>query len=137
MLLALVAALPCATQGRYTDEFGGWLRGFTKEHSTHIIHKIEKPFIVRKVEGVVLHNAYEEPVPMSDVVFEIRGPGESEKVRGVRTDKQGRFRIKRVAPGKYLFKAGFDGFNGVVGTVIVSRQAESSQKIEIRMEPAR
>ncbi len=124
----------CYDTGRFTWEHGGDLRGFSVSLLEHIIYEIEKPIEVRNVHGTILHNAYEEPVPMEDVLFEIRGPNRSDKIRATLTDRNGHFKIRGVPKGRYKFKATLVGFQSVVGTVIVSKKADKKKRITLRME---
>ena len=59
--------------------------------------------------------------------FEIRGPGTSERISG----HDGRFNIAHVPEGTYSFKATKDGFQSVVGTLIVSKKVNRQKTIEI------
>jgi hypothetical protein len=58
------------------------------------------------------------------VLIEIRGPGQEETIRSARSDRHGRFKIRGVPDGTYMFKATLDGFSSKIGTIIVSRDAE-------------
>lgn len=111
---------------------GDKLDGFTKSPSEHVIEVIEEPFIVRQVEGVVA-DPLEFPLP--DTLFEIRGPGKAKTIRGARTDDNGLFAIRRVRSGTYRFKATRAAFNSVIGTLIVSKKADKSNTIKIKMNP--
>ena len=71
--------------------------------------------------------------PLKDVLFEIRGPGNQERIRAAKTGSDGRFKIGRVPEGIYTFKATRDGFQSVVGTLIVSKRTDRRQTIKIEM----
>src|SRR5215469_5219033 len=64
--LAMTLAALCPAQERFET---GWLKGFTKSPTEHIINEPEKPFTVRAVRGVVLDPSGAE---MDGVVVEIR-----------------------------------------------------------------
>ena len=127
------------------DRFdSGEFRGFAKSSPEHIINEMDAPFHVRRIEGTVVCVAFgaSVPVPVNDprdcgpmpnALFEIRGPGTSMVVRGVKTDKAGRFKLKHVAPGIYRFKATFNAYQSVVGTVVIDKKG-SSEPIRIGVQ---
>ena len=55
------------------------------------------------------------------------------KIVAVRTDSKGYFQIKDLRPGKYKFKTTRDGFSSVVGTVVLTKKANSAKTISIQM----
>ena len=98
----------------------------------HLIYYVDEPFVVRSVSGVVLSKGGEWPEQVQ-VLFEIRGPNGVDKVRGTRLNSGGRFKIDRVRPGKYAFKATASGWQSTVGTIIVTNKAEPNATIRIVM----
>ncbi len=50
-LLGLSLSAFCTAQERFES---GWLKGFTKSPTEHIINELDQPFTVRSVKGVVL-----------------------------------------------------------------------------------
>ena len=124
-LCALLAAPVAIAQ--YKDPVGN----FTRSPTEHIINRVETPFVVRSLKGSIRgHESLHEPVP--NVLFEIRGPGEDQTIKRATTDKQGRFRIRNLAPGSYEFKATLNGYQSVMGEITISPTA--SKKAEITLE---
>jgi len=105
---------------------------FTKSTTEHIINQIEQPFVVRSILGVVVRKeGFREPLP--DVLFEIQGPDADRKIRKGRTAQNGRFKIAHVPLGTYKFKATLNGFQSVMGTIVVSRKAKQKEEIKVQM----
>ncbi|MCL6566971.1 MAG: carboxypeptidase-like regulatory domain-containing protein [Acidobacteriia bacterium] len=127
-LVILGIAVTCAAQERFQS---GELKGFTKSPTEHIITRIDDPITVSSVRGLVVFSGKDEP--LKDVLFEIRGPGNQERIRAAKTGSDGRFKIGRVPEGIYTFKATRDGFQSVVGTLIVSKRTDRRQTIKIEM----
>lgn len=105
------------------------LHEFTKSPTEHIINELEHPIEVRSVRGFI---TYSGGHPLANAIFEIREKS-SDAVRKTITNGHGRFSIRRVAEGIYDFKATLDGFQSVVGTIVVSKQAGHTAKIHIEM----
>ena len=116
-------------QGRFQS---GDLKGFTISPNEHIINHLDQPFAVRGVNGAVV---FGDGSPMAMVLFEMRGPGNSQAIKAATTGPDGAFHIGNVYPGKYLFKATALGFQSIVGEVIISREAVRSQAIKLEMKP--
>lgn len=76
--------------------------GFTRSPTEHIINEVDRPFLVRSVKGSVVLR--EGGTPLPDVLIEIRGPGDSARVRRARTDGRGRFKLPGVPRGNYKVK---------------------------------
>lgn len=107
------------------------LEGFTKSESEHIIREINKPFEVREIKGQIKNEVGDWPEGTS-VLFEFRERDKNSKIKKVLSDKNGIFKIKRVENGIYCFKATANGWQSVVGTIIVSQ--ETAQKNDITFE---
>ena len=107
------------------------LADFTKSPTEHIIVFLDEAFVVRSVEGVIRTERGPDD-PLSDVLLELQGPGSDKRIRSTRTDRQGRFQMRRVPNGTYRFKATLDGFQSVVGTIVVSKKSKIKE-IEIQM----
>jgi len=103
-------------------------KGFTRSPTEHMIVKIESPFKVESVHGVIKDPA---GYPMPDVTFEIRT--ESGRIREAETDKMGRFKISGTAAGTYSFKATKDGFQSVIGKIVVAKKLNRKASIELTM----
>jgi Carboxypeptidase regulatory-like domain len=105
---------------------------FSKSPTEHIIVRIEQPFVVRSVNGLI-NREQRKDEPLTGVLFEIQGPGNERKIRQATTDEHGRFRMGRVPLGTYQFKATIDGFQSVMGTVVVSKGAAQKGEVKIEM----
>lgn len=106
--------------------------GFTKSPSEHMLVELEKPFKVRSVEGVISSEGGEWPEGTS-VIFELRSTRDQGKVRQVRTDSRGSFKIPDLPPGEYCFKATANGWQSVMGVIVVARDADAASKITFEM----
>src|SRR5215472_10162087 len=104
--LAITFGVLCPAQERFET---GWLKGFTKSPTEHIIDQPDKPFTVRAVSGVILDPSGAE---MDGAVVEIRD--ETGRVRGTKTNGKGRFKLGRIPSGTYKFKVTMNGFQSVV-----------------------
>jgi hypothetical protein len=109
----------------------GEFKGFTKSPTEHIISRIDGPITVSSVHGSVVFKGHDDA--LKQVVFEIRGPVGSERIRAAKSGDHGRFNISRVPEGTYVFNATKDGFQSVVGTLIVSKKADHQKRIKIDM----
>src|SRR5215467_2524941 len=105
------------------------LAGFTRSPTEHVINEVEQPFEVRSVTGVVTREGSEPLQPLEDVLVEIKGPGDHDKIRATKTDVNGKFHIGHVPAGTYRFKTTLNGFQSAVGTIIVSRKAPKKNSI--------
>jgi len=123
--LAVMLAASCLAQERFET---GWLKGFTKSPTEHIIDEPDKPFTVRAVSRVVLDPSGAE---MDGVVVEIRD--DAGRIRGTKTNRKGAFKLGRVSKGTYKLKVTMDGFRSVVGNVIVSKKANKADHMKIVM----
>jgi hypothetical protein len=110
-----------------------WWADFTPTPTYFAIEFIERPFVVRSVEGVVSFGA--DTRPAVGLLFEIEGPGTLRQVRRARTDARGRFKIGHVRPGTYKFNTMLDGFNPVSGTIVVSKKATARSLGAIAVRP--
>jgi hypothetical protein len=63
--------------------------GFTKSPTEHVIDRIDQPFVVRSVAGIITHQPSAVQEPLRDVLFEIQGPEADRKIRHTRTDEKG------------------------------------------------
>lgn len=122
VLVSLIAtALSQERFGR--EEFSGELRGFTKSGTEHIIEHWPEVLTVASVSGEIRAATNDEP--LANALFEIRGPGESERVVGTKTNRDGAFRLKKVRAGAYAFKVTLNGFQSVVGRLCVVPRAKA------------
>ena len=121
-------AASCFAQDRFQS---GEFKGFTKSPTEHVISRIDEPVTVPAVRGTVVFKGKDDA--LKEVVFEIRGPGNSERIRATKSDGEGRFNIPHVPEGTYVFKVTKDGFQSVVGTLILSKKADHQKNIKIEM----
>jgi hypothetical protein len=106
---------------------------FTKSPTEHIINRIEQPFVVRSVKGIISRQTGGPTEPLANVLFEIQGPDADRKIRRVTTDDTGHFKIGHLPAGTYKFKATLNGFQSVMGTITVSKEAPNADEIKIAM----
>ena len=125
-VLAITLAALCPAQERFET---GWLKGFTKSPTEHIIDEPDKPFTVRDLRGVVLDPSGAE---MERVVVEIRD--ETGRIRGTKTNGKGTFKLRGVPKGTYKFKVTMNGFQSVVGDIIISKKANKTDPMKIVMK---
>jgi hypothetical protein len=128
ILLVVGMAVSCLAQERFPS---GEFKGFTKSSTEHIVSRVDEPITVSSVHGIVVFKGKDDA--LKQVVFEIRGPGTSERIRATKSGEDGRFSIPRVSEGTYVFKATKDGFQSVVGSLIVSKKADHKQVVKIEM----
>jgi hypothetical protein len=131
-ILALFLLLSSPVIWGQTRYQSGEFKGFTKWQWETLIIYHEKPFVVRQVDGTV-YIEEDDTNPLDGVFIELRGPGRSRKIRSVRTDTDGKFRLSKTPPGRYMFKAATKGFNTIVGIIIVSPEAAPDQVINLHM----
>jgi hypothetical protein len=115
-----------------TAQNGATVGDFTMSRDEHIIIQLEKPFVVRSVKGVISREQGDQG-PLPGLLFEIQGPGDDKKIWRATTDEHGRFKISRVAWGTYKFKTTLDGFQSVMGTITVSKNAAKHDEIKIEV----
>ena|ERR1700685_3277180 len=105
---------------------------FSKSPTEHIIVRMEEPFVVRSINGLIIREQSNKE-PLTGVLFEIQGPGDERTMRQATTDEHGRFEMGRVPLGTYKFKATFNGFQSVMGTIVVSKAAAQKDEVKIEM----
>jgi len=107
--------------------------GFTKLEPEQVIVELPKPLHVREVSGTLVDAANRKPV--DKVLFEVRDD-DTGKVKAAKTDKDGRFHIKRIKDGRYTFKATRKGYKSVVGVLVVHEKGESPESVTIELTKA-
>ena len=105
---------------------------FPPSASDHIVVELEPVFRVRKVEGTITSEAGEWP-DATTVVIQLHPSGQISAVQETRTTPQGAFAMGDVAPGTYCFKATASGWQSVVGTIVVSRDADPASQVSFEM----
>ena len=128
LLFALAAVL--VAQDRFTDEHDGILRGFTMSPGEHIMNEYEGVPELRTVSGQIVD---ESGGKCDGALFELRTEDPDSPVRGVRTNKDGRFRMLAVRPGVYVFKVTLNGFQSVYGKLKVTRTAPERNTLDIEL----
>jgi hypothetical protein len=109
--------------------------GFSEANVEYIIEFLKAPFIVKKVSGRILRTDGE---PMPGILLEIRGKDinwKSQKIYRAYADKNGFFHFKHVKQRTYCFKTTFDGWQSVMGEIIVSDKAKGNSNILIKIGP--
>ena len=117
----------CIAEHRFQS---GPYAGFTKLQQEQVIVELPKPLHIREVSGTVLTAKSREPVRKA--LFELRDDATG-KVKATKTDSEGRFQIKHIKDGKYTFKATRNGYQSVVGVLVVREKAPESQSLSIEM----
>lgn len=128
LLLATALTVAAQSQQRFTE---GEFAGFTKSSTEHIVVRLDQPITVRSARGRIVSKA--DGTELADAIFEVRVPVTG-RVVGCKTDEHGRFKLPRLQPGTYVFKATKDGFQSVVGTLVVGKAAKRDASISIGME---
>lgn len=128
MLWIVMLCLFCGPQERFES---GRFKGFTKSPTEHMIEDFDGTPVVRRFEGTVVIKERNES--MEGVLVELRGPGEGETVKGVRTDKRGAFRFGSMPEGLYAFKMTKNGFRSIVGHVEIKRSARKHVLLRFEM----
>jgi len=122
--------LALARSSSAEDRFvSGPHKGFKRSATEHIITEIAKPIEMQSVHGVITDPAGE---PLPDADFEIRSA--SGRVRGTRSDKSGKFWISGAAAATYRFKATKDGFQSIIGTIVVAKTASKKSAVILAMK---
>jgi hypothetical protein len=110
------------------------LDGFTKSQSENIIVEIKEPFVVRNVKGRIKNteNDYGWSKDFG-VLIEIRKRNSKSEINHVFADEKGLFEIKEISVGEYCFKATINGWQSVVGIIIVTNEADPKNEIVFQM----
>jgi hypothetical protein len=106
-------------------------QGFTKPPTEHIINEIDQPFVVGVVQGFITE-VQDPHEPLPGVLFEIQAPISDKRIRSAKTDAHGRFKISTCLPEIHI-KATLNGFQSVMGTIVVAKHAHKATRIEIHM----
>jgi hypothetical protein len=129
LALALGTLMLLAGPGVGQERFkSGKYKGFT-EYTAFAIVELSDPFTVREAKGVVI--SPNSNIPLPNVLVEFRDAGG--KITGTKTDSRGEFKFRKLRNGTYMFKTTLDGFQSVVGTVILQKSIKKSDAIRIEM----
>jgi len=107
---------------------------FTQAITEHILDEIRQPFWVRTIRGKINNAIDQEWAEDSRVLFEIRGIDKEKKIRHTYADKYGVFEMSNVPEGQYCFKATVNGWDSVMGVIIVSKTADPKNEIVFEMK---
>lgn len=127
VVVAVLLVTLCSAQERFDS---GWLKGFTKSPTENIIVHLEKPFVVPAPKGDVV-DIHE--TAMHGVLVELEDS--AGRIRQARTDSTGRFTLHGLRKGHFRFKVTMDGFQSVVGEIIISKKAPRDDVIRVVMRP--
>jgi hypothetical protein len=119
-LLLVTTTVAGAAQDRFGDEHSGMLKGFTRSPTEHVMNEFDGMPELRSVRGRITVLDRE---PREGILFELRSEDPNSRVRGVLTKADGRFHIKSIKDGIYVFKATQDGFQSVYGKLKVTHKA--------------
>ena len=108
------------------------INGFTRAPNEHIVVELGKTLRVRSVGGVITSQGGNWPEG-TFVVFELRPTDGAGKVRRVTADSQGAFHVPGVPAGAYCFKATADGWQTVVGAIVVTHAADRGARVTFEM----
>lgn len=125
LVVFLLLTLPAVAQERFES---GEFKGFTK-YTAFAIVKLRDPIYVRDAKGIVLREGSDEP--LADVLVEVRGA--DGKITATKTDSRGEFKFRALAKGTYMFKTTLNGFQSVVGTIVLEKSAKKAEQIKIEM----
>jgi hypothetical protein len=103
---------------------------FTVLGSEHIIEEIKENFVVREVRGRIVSDSGEWPP--DGVLFELKRLDQKE-LKSTHSDIDGFFSMSGVGPGSYCFKAAVDGWQSVIGIVVVDERAADDVTIDFEM----
>jgi hypothetical protein len=118
---------PLFAQQRFGDEYRQ-LKGFTKSPTEHIMSEYEGVPEVRSVSGRIIDSS---GAGIPDATFEIRKEDPEDQIRGVLTNDKGRFHLRSIHDGIYVFKATKNGFQSVIGKLKVNGKTLSRGGLEI------
>ena len=127
-LLMAWLVIAVGVNAQYQDK--GLVGDFTRSPTEHIIVQIDQPFVVREVRGTIRFAGHD---PLSDVLFEVQGPGAITEIKHATSDKHGRFRISSLPTGIYRFKTTLDGFQSIMGSIVISKKAAKRNEINLEM----
>jgi Carboxypeptidase regulatory-like domain len=124
VMLVVFAATSALAQQRFDS---GPFKGFIKEEPPLNTKEIPHAFEVPVISGTLTFGEH----TLADAFFEIRDS--TGQVFTTKTDEQGVFSIANPKPGHYDFKATKNGFESVVGSVIVSSRAPRKNRIRVQL----
>ena len=127
----LLAATLASAQERFGAE-NQRLRGFTKSPTEHIMNEHPGVISVRVLQGRITEEASKTGVP--GVLVEVRKADPQAKVQGATSDESGRFRLRKLSEGEYVFKVTRDGFQSIFGRLRVSKHAPSDARFDIELK---
>lgn len=124
LFVIALAATHSLAQQRYDS---GPFKGFLKEEPTLNVKELPRSFEVRAIRGALIFGEHALP----EAFFEVRDA--NGHVFTAKTDEHGAFTFPDARAGRYDFKATKNGFESVVGTVIVSDSAPKKNRIRVQL----
>jgi hypothetical protein len=129
--LAFVFSLSAAPDQNRIDE--GEFKGFSRPTVEIINSHLDTPIYLRVVRGTIRYSAPNGSEPLSGVIVEIRGPGDSTRIRGTKTNSKGEFGLTSVPEGTYVLKTTLEGYQSYATTVVVTKKAGPDAKLQIEL----
>jgi hypothetical protein len=108
------------------------LKGFTTSPTEHIMNERPGVISVRVAQGRITEAASKTGVP--GAVVEVRKADPRAKVQNATSNEHGRFRLRKLSEGEYVFKVTRDGFQSVFGRLRVSKHAPSDGRFDIELK---
>ena len=132
LLVAMVVptAVRLGAQQRFGDE-DPILKGFTRSPSEHIINEHPGAITVRALKGTISEVAAGTGLP--GALVEVRASSGASTIQAAHTDQRGRFNMRKLKEGRYIFKVTRDGFQSVFGLLVVSRAAAAEREFRISL----
>jgi hypothetical protein len=130
LLLASLLTVTGTDQQRFGSE-NPRFKGFLKSPTEHIMNEFEGVPELRVVVGRIIEASSGTGIP--DAAFELRTENPDGRVRGARTDSKGRFRLRSVSEGLYVFKVTKAGFQSVFGKIRVTKRARPNNTLTVQL----
>jgi len=131
MGVILLTATLASAQERFGAE-NERLKGFTKSPTEHIMNQHPGVISVRVLQGRITEEASNTGVP--GALVEVRKADPDAKVHGATSDDSGRFRLRKLSEGEYVFKVTRDGFQSVFGRFRISKHAPSKARFDVELK---
>lgn len=130
--LALLAVGAANPQDRFGNEHSERFRGFTKSPGEHIMNEFSGMPEVRAVRGGIVDIT---GAGLPEALFEIRLVNPNAAVRGVVSKSDGRFHLRSVPEGVYMFKITRHGFQSIYGKLKVTKKAPAANVLRFELQP--
>jgi hypothetical protein len=97
--------------------------------SAFMLVTLQDPLTVREAKGIVVLPNSKDPIP--NVLVEFRDA--KGRITATKTDSRGRFKVRHLREGTYMFKTTLSGFSSVIGTVVLEKTVKNLDVISIEM----